>query len=34
MTVLFYILCTFLGLGALWFLWACWNIIQKGKKQQ
>ena len=34
MTILFYILCTFLAVGALWFLWYCWSIIQKGKQQQ
>ena len=24
---------TFLAVGALWFLWYCWSIIQKGKQQ-
>jgi len=31
MTVLSYLLCAALAVGAIWFLWYCWCIIQKDK---
>ena len=29
-----YILCGCLAAGAVWFLWCCWRIIQKGKNEK